>query len=327
MTSSTGNEADDTPARAIAVRVAVDRGRREFLDLVDHIRPDLHRYCARMTGSVADGEDVVQDTLARAYYQLPELAQIPPLRPWLFRIAHNCAIDFHRRTAYRAAEPLDEADETVEAFEADPEERMLQGQAVRAAVSVFLELRPSQRACVILADVLECTLDETADHLGLTVAAAKAALHRGRLALRERLNAIDAKQPPATPSPALLRYVELFNAHDWDGIRGLLADDVRLDLVSRRRAAGAADVGQYFSNYERAGDWRLEPAWIDDDEVIAFFRPCDAEKPSYFARIEWNANRVTSIRDYRHVAYIGRDLDLTRMAGFDRGTTVAVDRP
>ena len=90
---------------------------------------------------------------------------------------------------------------------------------------------------------------------------------------------------------------------------------------------GAADVGQYFSNYERAGDWRLEPAWIDDDEVIAFFRPCDAEKPSYFARIEWNANRVTSIRDYRHVAYIGRDLDSTWMAGFDRGTTVAVDRP
>ena len=71
----------------------LEEGRRQFLALVDEVRPELHRYCARMTGSVADGEDVVQDTLARAYYQLPELKELPPLRPWLFRIAHDPAID------------------------------------------------------------------------------------------------------------------------------------------------------------------------------------------------------------------------------------------
>jgi DNA-directed RNA polymerase specialized sigma24 family protein len=56
-------------------------GREGFLALVAEIRPDLHRYCARMTGSVADGEDVVQDALARAYYALSEVDEMPPLRP------------------------------------------------------------------------------------------------------------------------------------------------------------------------------------------------------------------------------------------------------
>ena len=87
----------------------LEDGRREFLALVADVRPELHRYCARMTGSIADGEDVVQDTLARAYYALSELKELPPLRPWLFRIAHNRAIDYLRRYERRMSEPLDAA--------------------------------------------------------------------------------------------------------------------------------------------------------------------------------------------------------------------------
>jgi hypothetical protein len=101
-----------------------------FLAVVAEVRPDLHRYCARMTGSVADGEDLVQDTLAAAYYELSQLRELPALRAWLFRIAHN--------------RPLEQAE------------------AVRAAVSRFLELAPAQRSCVILKDVLEHSLEEVA---------------------------------------------------------------------------------------------------------------------------------------------------------------------
>ncbi len=82
--------------------------RAQFLALVSEVRPDLHRYCARMTGSVSDGEDVVQDTLARAYFMLPELPAMPELRPWLFRVAHHRAIDFLRRYDRRMGEPLEE---------------------------------------------------------------------------------------------------------------------------------------------------------------------------------------------------------------------------
>src|SRR5438552_1339945 len=77
--------------------------RERFATLVAEIRPELHRYCARMTGSIADGEDVVQDTLARAYYALEELDEVQPLRAWLFRIAHNRAVDLNRRYAVGGA--------------------------------------------------------------------------------------------------------------------------------------------------------------------------------------------------------------------------------
>ena len=75
--------ADDT------LLAAQHEGRRRFLELVADLRPELHRYSARMTGSIADGEDIVQDTLARAYYLLPEMDEMPAFRPRLFRIAHN----------------------------------------------------------------------------------------------------------------------------------------------------------------------------------------------------------------------------------------------
>src|SRR5262250_2251707 len=87
----------------------LEESRRQFLALVNDVRPDLHRYCARMTGSIADGEDVVQDTLARAYYELSELKELPAMRSWLFRIAHNRAIDYLRRYERRMTEPIDDA--------------------------------------------------------------------------------------------------------------------------------------------------------------------------------------------------------------------------
>ena len=70
--------------------------REKFPQIVDDIRPSLQKYCARMTGSVFDGEDVVQDTLAQAYYKLSMLRQGLPLKPWLFRIAHDKCVNFLR---------------------------------------------------------------------------------------------------------------------------------------------------------------------------------------------------------------------------------------
>src|SRR3954469_18754414 len=68
-----------------------------FLETISHLRPSLHRYCARMTGSVLDGEDVAQDALFRAYRKLDTFDDARPLAPWLLRIAHNRCIDFLRR--------------------------------------------------------------------------------------------------------------------------------------------------------------------------------------------------------------------------------------
>src|SRR5688572_32934893 len=108
-----------------ALVAALQDGRRQFLELVADIRPDLHRSCARMTGSVADGEDVVQDTLARAYFALGEMDALPPLRPWLFTIAHRRALDHLRRYERRMRDPLDGALETaVDPDALDPEDAL-----------------------------------------------------------------------------------------------------------------------------------------------------------------------------------------------------------
>src|SRR3981081_4650279 len=72
-----------------------------FLETITHLRPSLHRYCSRMTGSVLDGEDVVQDALFQAYRKLDTFDDDRPLGPWLFRIAHNRSIDFLRRREVR----------------------------------------------------------------------------------------------------------------------------------------------------------------------------------------------------------------------------------
>src|SRR5262245_31197294 len=157
-------------------------GRERFLALVAEVRPELHRYCARMTGSIADGEDVVQETLAKAYYALSELTEMPPLRPWLFRIAHRRAIDYLRRYDRRMGRPLD-GEEVAGGL--DPEDALAREEAVRAAVSRFVALPAAQRSCVILKDVLGHSLDEIAALTDLTVPAVKAALHRGRTRLRE----------------------------------------------------------------------------------------------------------------------------------------------
>ena len=149
-----------------------------------HVRPELLRYCARMTGSIADGEDVVQETLARACYELPQLKELPLLRPWLFRIAHNRAIDHWRHESLpreRAARCRARRRRRGRA-RARPRRRAPAGGARRDLV--FLELAPAQRGCVILKDVLEHSIDEIAVELGLSVAAVKAALHRGRAALQ-----------------------------------------------------------------------------------------------------------------------------------------------
>jgi len=287
---------------------ALHEGMRRFLALVAEIRPDLHRYCARMTGSVADGEDIVQDTLARAYYALSEMESVPALRPWLFQIAHNRALDHLRRYERRMSQPLDGVTESALSNESDPEESLAIEQATRAAISRFAELVPMQRSAVILKDVLGHSLTELAQLMAISEPAAKAALHRGR----ERLLALAAASPEAgglathAVSPGIARYVTLFNARDWDGVRALLAEDVRLDLVSRAKRTGR-DVASYVTNYSQKHDWHLTPGWVDGREVIVVFRARGDARPAYFIELEFAGGRVTTIRDFRYVPYILAD--------------------
>ena len=289
----------------------IQSSRQQFLALVADLRPDLHRYCARMTGSVSDGEDIVQETLARAYYALPELHSLPPLRSWLFRIAHNAALDHLRRYDRRMGRPLDEvAEPPDDTLGADDE--LSAREAVQAALTRFLQLPASQRSCVVLKDVLGHSVDEIAALVGLSVPAVKAALHRGRQTLRTTGEAATqaTASAPSTTSPEIVRYVALFNAHDWDGVRAMLAEDVRLDLVSRSRRNGRQEVNGYFGNYEEFGGWYLVPAWLEGREVVAVFRSETESLPAYFIELAFSGGHLASIKDFRFVPYIAADARL-----------------
>ncbi len=263
-----------------------------FLALAGELQPELHRYCARLMGSVIDGEDVVQDTLVRAVVALKEMEQqgvleTPPLRPWLFRIAHNRALDLLRGRAVRRTEPIEAAIDVADQANSDPVETLMRQEAVKTAVSRFAELPAMQRSVVILKDVLDEQLSEIAALLDLTVDAVKGHLARGRARLRE-INAQARPLPAARPaSAAVARYVTLFNQRDWDGLRALLANDVKLKQSSYPVRAGRADVGMFFGIYSKLDPVWLAPAWLEGREVIAVFEDRAAPKPSYFMWLEW----------------------------------------
>lgn len=159
-----------------------------FLETVAHLRGRLHRYCARMTGSTLDGEDVMQEALFEAYRKIEKLDDPSALRPWLFRIAHNRCIDFRRsRQARERAEANFVENEIIL-----PVEPPGQG-ADRAIERLVIHLPPKERACVLLKDVFDYSLEEIAGLVGSTVGGVKAALSRGRSKLAMLPNEPDVR--------------------------------------------------------------------------------------------------------------------------------------
>ena len=252
----------------IKPEAADDRGVFEarytaFLATITHLRPRLHRYCARMTGSPLDGEDVVQQALFEAYRNLDSFDHNRQLGPWLFRIAHNRCVDFlRRREVQERAEAAAGETDVIEPGDSP-------GLGLDLALErLVINLPPKERACLLLKDVFDYSLEEIAQLVDSTVGGVKSALNRGRAKLAT-LHETPAPEQPARPEvlQLLQLYVERFNRRDWDGARELISADARL-LVADCFAGRLAD-SPYFVEYERTIlPWQMAVGDVDGETVI-----------------------------------------------------------
>ena len=287
-----------------------DDARGEFERLVGELRPKLHRYCARMTGSSVDGEDIVQDALIKAFTALPNVGVIDNPEGWLFRIAHNTALDFLRR---RVRGPMMQSDEGLD-MSAAPDPTNQDHEVAATSLRTFMLLPALQRSAVILKDVLGHSLVEIASITGASEVAAKSALQRGRVRLREI-----AREPADVSLPMLsdvmrvrlIKYVEGFKTGDFDTVRAMLADDVKLDLVEKFRKQGKSEVGQYYTAYAAATRWVYAAGVVEGrPAMVVYDRHVSLEEPAYFVAVDFDGDRVVSVHDFLYARYAMEGIDL-----------------
>ncbi len=136
-----------------------DAKRQLLVRTLAELRPRLHRYAARMTGSAIDGDDVVQETLVKTLESPPDIDNFSVLERWLIRVTHNAAIDFLRqRTRQDSRQSVEDPDMII-----DPSASVDTGDTALASLRTFMRLPALQRSTVIFKDVLGYSLDEIAN--------------------------------------------------------------------------------------------------------------------------------------------------------------------
>lgn len=210
---------DELPALNADIRTLWQR----LLDQCEGLRPQLYRYCRHLTKTPWDAEDLVQDTLARAFVNLgTAFHPIENPRAWLFRIASNLWIDRvrHLRLARLqvASTPIEAPSQMVSMDPRLPRE---------AAGTLIAALSPQERVAVLLKDVFAFSLEEVAHTLNTTSGAVKAALHRGRSRLDEVTESFERAPAPQ----ALDAFCEAFTARDLERLAALLLDSSIVEIV------------------------------------------------------------------------------------------------
>jgi len=275
-----------------------------YLDLIARLRPGLHAYCRRLTGNVWDAEDLLQDTLVRAFATLGQIHHtVREPRAYVLRIASNLWIDTMRRRGTEAA--------ALAAVD-PPGDPGSQPGAVRDAGSTLLRrLPPQERAAVVLKDVFDLTLEEIASILRTTVGAVKSALHRGRSHLRE-VDADPVVRRTAPPAALVDRFVAAYNAGDVRGLTALMLDGGAVENVGSSVEFDPHVFGTERSWFYKAvhghPEWpaqfhyeaaRLERALVAGEPVaLGFATRRGREALEQVMRFEEDGGRIVRLRGY-----------------------------
>jgi len=264
-----------------------------FLDTIEPLRPDLHRYCLRLSGNLWSAEDLVQDTLLRAYAAIGrgdlhgETSRMRNPRAYLFRTASNLWIDQRRRARLEAA---------AEVEAPAPPARIETPMSVRqAGAKLFASAAPQERAVLVLKEVFDLTMREIAEILDTTEGAVKSALHRGR----DRMDEAETAPPRAKrASRAILdSFVAAFNARDAAALTALLLDTVSIEVQGVGGRHG--HEGVWVSSSLQHARGRVEVREVEGELIIAHLFESEAKIVlDGITRLEEIDGRVARIQSY-----------------------------
>ena len=275
-----------------------------FALALEALRAGIRIHCYRMLGSAADGDDVLQETLLRAWRAKDTLDDPALLKPWLYRIATNVCLDELKRRpkrllasdAYPPALDVDAPAARIEepvwlepmpdawlagADERDPHARYALKESVALAFVAAIQcLSPVQRATLLLRDVVGLSADETASALEVSLSAANSALFRARAAIEDKLGGSDPAAVAVhsqVDEQLLAQYVRAFENANLDAIVALFHADMRTTMPpSPTWIAGRARNERFY----RSMFGKLVPGWFrhlyiraNGQLALAFYRP------------------------------------------------------
>jgi RNA polymerase sigma-70 factor (ECF subfamily) len=272
-----------------------------FARLVEPLRPELRFHCYRMMGTIHDAEDLVQETLLRAWRSREAFEGERPLRHWLHRIATNACLDAlaRRKAVGRVLQLPDQAPsrgspsgeprlgapwlepfpdrmlEEIADGAPDPEARYQLAESVRFAFITAIQHLPArQRAAVLLRDVLGWSAEETTHALGGSVASVNSAVQRARATLTTLDLASTAARPPTAEDVALVeRYASAWHARDLDGFVSLLSKDAVYRMPPWAEwYEGPASISNFFRRaWSRHGRFKLETVRANGQLGVAIY--------------------------------------------------------
>ena len=302
-----------------------------FVRAVGPLRAAIRLHCYRLLGSSHDGDDVLQETLLRAWRAKGQLEDPALFKPWLYRIATNVCLDELKRRPRRvlasdafppvrdATPPLERIEEPIwlepvpdtwleGADPRDPQARYALKESVALAfVAVLQCLSPVQRATLLLRDVVGLSADETAKALDLSVSAANSALFRARAAIEEKLGGSDPSTVAATAQvddAVLERYVRAFEEADLDAVVALFHEGVRTTMPPAPAWVAGRDDNERF--YRRLfatlvpGQFRHLHIGANGQRALAFYRPVVPGGPHTLSAIQLVTTRAGAVFTIDH---------------------------
>jgi RNA polymerase sigma-70 factor (ECF subfamily) len=272
---------------------------REFRSKTDRHRREIHVHCYRMLGSFHDAEDLVQETMMRAWQNRASYDDAtggPGFRAWLYRIATNACLDALKSKRRRAAvltsfadlpwlEPYPDRLLDEVAAPETPDDVAIKRETIALGYLAMIQLLPPrQRAILILHDVLGWSASETASLLETSVAATNSGLQRARATMQR--SASDGGERTVTPEPTerertlLAGFIDAHQRMDMAASVALMREDIRVTMPPHPFLYdGIANIMPLFGQAAAMGEWRLVAAWANRQPAAVSYlrRPGDNE--------------------------------------------------